>query len=186
MVSVKTPRMCIFIIKRWGGLKNNQKSVNVFYGCPFWFVPKNEFSNWIWWGSSDLANTFIIYAYWKFQTALLFQYGNAEADSGYHAPHYSPPSSSYGAPSSSYNNAGEVVHIHNHYYHDAPPKPSYNPPKPSYNPPKPSYNAPSYHPPAPSYHRPTYDAYNYAPNHNHGKGTSINHVDIEGDGVNQV
>merc|ERR1739848_528722 len=107
---------------------------------------------------------------------LIFQFGSLsnakaapEADSGYHAPHYSPPSS-YGAPSSSYGAPSpsygapknEVVHVHNHYYHDAPPAPSY---KPSYKPPKPSYNPPSYHPPAPSYRPPTYDAYNYAPQH---------------------
>ena len=140
-----------------------------------YFPSKIDSLNWICWGGGggDLLMRLFL-SYWKFQTVLLFQYGNAEADSGYHAPHYSPPSSSYGAPSPSYNNAGEVVHIHNHYYHDAPPKPSYNPPKPSYNPPKPSYNAPSYHPPAPSYHRPTYDAYNYAPNHNHGKAVLLN------------
>ena len=119
---------------------------------------------------------------------MIFQFGSLsnakpapEADSGYHAPHYSSPST-YGAPSSSYGAPApsygapknEVVHVHNHYYHDAAPapsyKPSYKPPKPSYNPPSynpPSYHAPApaYHPPTPSYRPPTYDAYNYAPQH---------------------
>merc|ERR1712029_1006495 len=77
---------------------------------------------------------------------LLFQCGSLsnakampEADSAYHAPSYSPPSSSYGAPAERHH-GGEVVHVHNHYYHDGPP-----PSKPSY--------------------RPSYDAYNYAPHY---------------------
>merc|ERR1712029_955311 len=70
---------------------------------------------------------------------LLFQCGSLsnakampEADSAYHAPSYLPPSSSYGAPAERHH-GGEVVHVHNHYYHDGPPpsKPSY---KPSYKP----------------------------------------------------